>query len=248
MNEFFYLFFALVPAVLWITYFYKSDKSEPEPIRLLLISAFIGGLMVFPAGYLQLFFTKQVAPFFLSVFGVESSIYFSSIYYLIVTLLIVAIVEELLKFLAVRFSAFYSNSFNEYSDGIIYMVAAAFGFAAFENFLYFLNFGHEIIFVRSVFTPLFHASVSAIAGHYLAMYKFNKKYRKHLIYSIIFSILVHFLYNFLVYLSSFADNFLYVVLAVLLLLLSAKWMFDKLKEEEERDEKCWFCELPENKN
>lgn len=235
MTHVLYIIFAIIPAFLWIYYFHKADKNEPEPVRLLVISAFIGALVVLPAAYTELFIAKNILPNFgLKVSGSS---------FLLINLAVVAVVEEIFKFLAVRSSVYYSESFNEYSDGIIYMVSAAFGFAAFENFLYFLNFGHQIIVVRSIFTPLFHASASAIVGHYLGIVKFKGSGRKKILFAIIFASIVHYLYNLLVFRANIEGSFIFIGMAIVLLALSAKWMFDKFREAEKKDAKCWFCEV-----
>lgn len=234
MKEIVYLIFAIIPAVVWIYYFRRADKNEPEPVRLLVIAAFVGAAVVLPAAYTELFIAKNILP----VLGLTASV--SG--FLLVNLAIVAVVEEVFKFLAVRFSVYYSECFNEYSDGIIYLVSAALGFAAFENFLYFINFGNEVILIRSLFTPLFHASASAIVGHYLGIVKFSGKYSKRIFFALIFASIIHFIYNLLVFQANLTGNFLFIILAIVLLALSAKWMFDKFQEAEKKDAKCWFCE------
>ncbi|HBG16853.1 MAG TPA: PrsW family intramembrane metalloprotease, partial [Firmicutes bacterium] len=45
---------SVIPGVLWLTYFYRKDRFEPEPKKLV-AKVFIGGmLMVVPAGALEL--------------------------------------------------------------------------------------------------------------------------------------------------------------------------------------------------
>lgn len=239
MKESLYLIFAVIPAFLWIYYFYKHDRGEKEPKRLLILAAVFGAIAVIPAAFLEIFITKNIIPFFFpQIKAAPISAYSTFAVFLILNLIVVSVVEEVLKFLSVRLTVYNSERFNEISDGIVYMVTAAFGFAAFENFLYFLNFGNEVIFVRSLFTPLFHASASAVVGHYLGLAKWDKKFRRNVYLALIFSIVLHFLYNFLVFFSSFAESFFYIILAILLLAFSGKWMMDKFKECEDMDEEC----------
>lgn len=240
MKESIYLIFAIIPAVLWIFYFYTHDKGEKEPLKLLFYSAFFGALVVIPVAFLELFIIKNLIPYFFPQFKIAPiSAYTNFSSFLLISLLIISIIEEIFKFLAVRLTIYNSKYFNEIADGIIYMVAAAFGFAAFENFLYFLNFGNELIFVRSLFTPLFHASASSIVGHYLGLLKWDsKKFGWHIYLALFFAIILHFFYNFLVFFAGFSDNFLFILLAVLVLVFSAKWMFDKFKKSEEIDKIC----------
>jgi len=242
MKEFLYLVFAIIPAFLWIFYFYRQDEgeSEKEPCGLLVYAAIFGAAAVIPAAFVELFVTKNLIPlFFPSVkFIAPISSYPQFTSFLISSLIIIAIVEELVKLLVVRLSIYRARCFNEVSDGIIYMVAAALGFAAFENFLYFLKFGQEVIFARSLLTPLFHASASAIVGHYLGLAKWDKKYRIKVYLAIPCAIGLHFIYNVLVLSASMTDNNLYTALAIILLAISGKWMLDKFQETEEIDHDC----------
>jgi RsiW-degrading membrane proteinase PrsW (M82 family) len=239
MREALYLIFAIIPAVIWIYYFYKKDKGEPEPIRLLFIAFFVGAIVVIPAAYLEIFITKNILSKFFLDDHLSSGEFLS--YFILLSFVCVAIVEELFKYLAVRFTVYYSDDFNEYADGIIYIVAAALGFAAFENFLYFLNFGPDIVVARSLFTPLFHASASSVVGHYMIQMKFSRVFKKKVAAAFIVSSLIHVFYNILVYSFSSTDNYWYLATALLFLVLLGIWMIGKFKEAEEVDEKCWEC-------
>ena len=238
MEKITYLIFAIIPAVLWILYFNKKDKGEKEPARLLILAACLGALAVIPAAFLELFFTRNIIPFFFSDLKDVSTSIISNSPALFINLFVVSVIEEILKFLSIRLTIYNSRYFNEISDGIIYIVAAALGFAAFENFLYFLNFGNDIIFARSLFTPLFHASASAIVGHYLGLAKWDKKYRKKVHLALIYSIILHFVYNSLVFFSQFTGGMLLISLAIVLLAFSGKWMLDTYRQTEEMDDRC----------
>lgn len=239
MREIFYFIFAIIPAIAWIYYFYKKDKGEPEPIRLLLIAFFMGALVVIPAAYLEIFITKNIIS---NIFSNSSQVFFLSLSYVVFfSFVSVAIIEEFFKYLAIRLSVYYSDDFNEYADGIIYIVAAALGFATFENFLYFVKLGPDIVVARSLFTPLFHASASSVVGHFMIQMKFSRVYKKKVAGAFVISALIHLLYNVLVYNFGLSDNYWYLVLASALLLLLAIWMIRKFKEEEEVDEKCFNC-------
>jgi RsiW-degrading membrane proteinase PrsW (M82 family) len=203
MKEIIYLIFAVIPTILWVLYFYKHDKGEKEPCKFLIYAVILGAAVVIPAAFLELFVTKNLIPLFFPHAKVAPiSAYPSFASFLIYNLIAIAIIEEVLKFLVIRFTVYRAKCFNEVADGIVYMVAAALGFAAFENFLYFLKFGQEVIFIRSLFTPLFHASASAIVGHYLGLAKWDKKFQKKVYLALICAIILHFVYNFLVFFVS----------------------------------------------
>ncbi|OIP23363.1 hypothetical protein COX95_03090 [bacterium CG_4_10_14_0_2_um_filter_33_32] len=240
MKQIIYLIFAIIPAVLWIYYFYKHDKGEKQPLRILILAAVFGAIAVIPAAFLEIIAIKKIIPVILPFEKVSSiSSYTSFTLALILNVLFISVIEEVLKYLSVRFTVYYSKYFDEISDGIICMVAAAFGFAAAENFLYFMKFGQDVIFIRSLFTPLFHASASAIVGHYLGIAKKEKKYQKKVLLAIIFAALLHFIYNSLVIFSGMSEKLLYNFLAIVLLVFSGKWMLDRFKETERIDEELY---------
>jgi len=49
-------------------------------------------------------------------------------------------------------------------DGVVYGVAAGVGFAATENIIYGLGFGLGTTFIRGFFTPIAHATITAISA------------------------------------------------------------------------------------
>ncbi len=242
MQDFLYFIFALVPAVLWIYYFRSHDKAEKEPVGFLVFSALLGALVVIPAALAEVFVAKNIIPFFFPKTPVAPlSLYGGFTGFLVLNIFAVAVIEEVFKFLAIRLTVYNSKHFNEVSDGIVYMVSAALGFAAFENFLYFSKFGPNVIFMRSLFTPLFHASASAIAGHYLGLVKWDKRYSKKVYLALAASVGLHFIYDLLVFFSSLKENFLYMILAIALLVVSGYWVVKKFKDSEDIDEKCEVC-------
>ena len=114
------LFFALaggfIPSLLWLWFWLKED-SHPEP-RANLIYTFIAGMIVVPIAMVF----EYIALFPLGLTGSFS-------------LLVWAFIEEILKYGAVKKTAFCKSCFDEPVDAIIYMITAALGFASLENTL-----------------------------------------------------------------------------------------------------------------
>ena len=102
------------PALLWLIYFYRKDRLEPEPARLVVRCFSFGMLATVPALLLEMPFGSAAA-----------------------ALLAAPVVEELVKYLAVRLSVYSRPEFNEPMDGIVYAAATALGFAFLENVTYF---------------------------------------------------------------------------------------------------------------
>lgn len=183
---------AVLPGLFWLFYFRRKDsKNDPEPLKLVFKIFLWGGLMTIPATALEF-----AADFFFPFTNTNSYIVlvFSA-------LLIVAPIEEFLKYIIVREKIYNNKEFNEPVDGIIYCVAAALGFATFENILVvFGDGGQNSILLRFATATLMHAITSGIAGFYLGRAKFfgHKKDATLINRGLIYAILIHAAYNIIV--------------------------------------------------
>ncbi|KYK32609.1 MAG: hypothetical protein AYK19_15320 [Theionarchaea archaeon DG-70-1] len=149
-----YLVLAMAPGMFWLWFFWRKDKYEKEPARYLMITFFLGVVMVFPALILEVVFEL--------LFGVSSGVAGN---------IMVGIVEEACKFMAVFLFVYRKNEFNEVVDGIIYAAAAALGFASLENFFYILKFGPGVMVVRAVVSTLGHVLFASFWGYSLGVKK-----------------------------------------------------------------------------
>lgn len=207
---------AFAPGIFWLWYFYRKDRIEPEPKKMLAKAFFLGMIAVFPAAAIEF-------PF--SATGI-----------LILAVVVAPIVEEILKYLFVRYGAYRDAEFNEPMDGIIYACAVALGFASVENLAYLLqayldpdkfsgfisissSYGRvSIIFVlRALLTVPGHALWSSMWGYALGWAKFSDEERgKKLIRNgIILSIIFHSLFNFLLVTSAFSALGMLILIPVL---------------------------------
>ncbi|MGE5557574.1 MAG: PrsW family intramembrane metalloprotease [Bacillota bacterium] len=195
------LFVSIIPGVLWMQYFYKKDRYEPEP-KYLVILAFLGGIVsIFPA---MLF--EQV--FLIRFFSGEVR----GLFNLIAAAASIGIIEEGLKLLALYWIALRHRDFNEPVDGIIYGVSVGLGFAVIENIFYTSRFGLSVGVLRAVVGCLAHAAFSGLAGHYWAEAKFKRQPGKY--YAAFFwPAAWHGLYDFLLFNESITR--LFAALAVI---------------------------------
>lgn len=128
---------ALVPALLWLWFFYSRDRYEREPKSL------IGKLFLW--GLLSGFWAAGLNDFLLGVFGPQVTAAGEAgaipLAVTLVTTMVVlaALNEETMKFLVTTNSTRNDPRFNELVDGMIYMTTAALGFAAGENFGYIMR-------------------------------------------------------------------------------------------------------------
>ncbi len=158
---------ALTPAVLWLAFFYRMDRAEPEPKRLVIGVYLAGGLL---AAALHL-------PIFGYLFAVDSWLpqYWWS--QLLGGILVVGMVAMAIVYAAVRVVVFDNPEFDERLDGIIYAVAAGLGVATVNNFAYVLQHGGvnlDVGSIRMVTNTLGYASAAAILGYFLGQARFEK--------------------------------------------------------------------------
>lgn len=152
---------AVLPSLALGVYIYEKDKSEKEPIGLL-IALFLGGVAIcYPAGSLELvlidLFETMVPP--------ESVVYKA-----MENFLGIALVEEALKWLVMFALTKKSKHFNSVFDGIVYAVFTSLGFATLENILYVLENGFEVAVMRAVLSVPAHVFFAIFMGYYYSYY------------------------------------------------------------------------------
>jgi RsiW-degrading membrane proteinase PrsW (M82 family) len=199
MNEFLnyplYFFFATLPSLLWLNFYLKEDK-RPEP-KSMILKVFLFG-MIF--AILALSIEKIL------IEGVEKIRLSQVISELVEIFLIVAFVEEFLKFLVVREVVFESKELDEPIDCMIYMIVAGLGFAATENLLLFFPLKSDAVlrlfqisFLRFISATFLHALSSAIVGFFIGISFFRKEERFKLIsFGLLIATLLHGFYNFFI--------------------------------------------------
>jgi len=155
---------ALAPVIALFTYFYVRDKYEKEP-RLLLLQVFVLGMLsVIPTVVFGLLLQWVVAffvPFDTFIFGVLENF------------VVIALVEEAVKFAAFAWPTYRHPAFNEPYDGMMYAITAALGFAAVENVLYVAHGGAPVALARMFLSVPAHALFGAFMGYYIGRAKFS---------------------------------------------------------------------------
>jgi protease PrsW len=158
---------ALVPAVLWLGFFYRQDSLEPEPKSMVLQVFLLGALL---AGAIWI-------PLVNNVFHFSAWLYSGFWVSLLGAILVIGFTQEFLKYATVRFSIYNSSEFDEHTDGIIYATAAGLGFATVLNVSFVVssggvNLGMGAIYI--VLTALAQASFTGITGYFLSREKLDK--------------------------------------------------------------------------
>jgi RsiW-degrading membrane proteinase PrsW (M82 family) len=179
---------AVAPSLFLLWFFYNRDKYEKEPKRLV-AKTFVYGLLspilAFPLELLGgtiIPQTNDLPTLFLHV------------------LLVVGLVEEGVKLLSVKLSAFKSGAFNEVMDGIVYTAAASLGFATLENVLYALTRGLGVTLIRSITSVPGHALLGGIMGYYVGLAKLTPtRGTKLTLKGLVVATVLHGLYDFTIF-------------------------------------------------
>ena len=133
------------------------------------------------------------------VFAPFAAIALSAVTY---SFIAVAFVEEIAKYLVVRFRAMPKKFFDEPQDAMVYMIAAALGFAAIENLTYAIGFAEtaadviRISMFRGVTATFLHVIASGALGYFIALSLETPSQKRKFFYSgLMFATLLHGVYN-----------------------------------------------------
>ena len=156
---------AVVPAVLWLIAFYRQDLN-PEPKQLVLGVFLLGALLAQAIGQ----------PVIRDLFHVQEWSTHDTLLGFFAAILIVGVVQEFLKYAAVRYTVFNSPEFDQPVDGIIYAASAGLGYATMLNIWYVIDNGGVDLgvgAVRCAIEALAQASTAGVVGYFLGQAKFR---------------------------------------------------------------------------
>lgn len=154
---------ALIPAALWLLLFYVQDAREPEPLGYVLRVAVAGGVVA-----------AAIALPVLSRIPTRAWLGTGPITGLLVSILVVGSIQEFCKYLAVRFTVYDEEEFDEVADGVTYGTAAGVGLATVLNLWLVLNspsVAPVAAALRIVVATLAHAAFGGVLGYYLGRAK-----------------------------------------------------------------------------
>ncbi len=194
-SSIFLVFLGLTPSFVWLVFYLHEHFKHPEPRKLIFLTFLTGAVTTFVVLPVQLFLNGQ-----LSRAGVGS--------YSILSFVVLAATEELIKFLGV-YTVIHSNRhFSEPLDAMIYMITGALGFAAVENIASlfqvangaFLNIDViQSITLRSVGATLLHSLTSGLVGYYWGLGFYKPEERRFLIVKgLVIGSLLHAVFNWLI--------------------------------------------------
>jgi RsiW-degrading membrane proteinase PrsW (M82 family) len=209
----------LIPALFWLWFWLREDKPHPEP-KALIAAAFIAGMAIVPI-------VLPLQKFALERFSGDSLIF------MWVT------IEEVLKYSAALVVVLWNRAVDEPIDTIIYMIAVALGFSAFENALFIFTPLQDGNIAESILTgnfrflgaTLLHVLASGTVGALMAMSFYQAKVVRIALATIglIIAIALHALFNSFIMDSSSGETILTVFLFVWMGIIALLLVFEKVK-------------------
>jgi RsiW-degrading membrane proteinase PrsW (M82 family) len=213
----------LIPALFWLWFWLREDKSKPEPLLLIAIT-FIAGMAVVP---LALPLQKLA----IDIYTGDNLVYAW------------VIIEEVLKYAVALAVVLWNRAVDEPIDYIIYMITIALGFAALENALFLLTPLVSGDYINSALTgsfrflgaSLLHVLASGTVGVFLA-FSYYKSTSAKLFFGMLglcLAIVLHALFNFFIMEAS-GEGILAVFLFVWIGIIILFFLFEKIKQLELR--------------
>lgn len=199
-NNILWITLCVVPSLLIMEYIYIKDRIEKEPTCLLLI-LFISGIISAIISYLISTTLKMYIPFLNN-----SYTNMNIVQILFKSFVVIALVEELSKWLINYICTWKNKNFDHLYDPIVYATFICLGFATFENILYgfiYKSYGLMPIVLRGIISVPCHAVFGIIMGYYLGIAKNSitsnklKQSKKYKYKSFIIPLILHFIYDLL---------------------------------------------------
>ncbi len=179
----------VVPTLLWLFFWLREDRFQPEPPGLLILTFIAGVLSVFVVLPLESIIKSA------GIIGTEK-------------ILIFAGAEEIVKFGVVFLIDFHSSYLDEPIDYAVYLITGALGFAAMENVMFLLNPGlqTDISFIietgtlRFIGATILHSILAATLGIILGFvfYKTKKTRQIFLFIGLIIVTILHTIFNYFI--------------------------------------------------
>lgn len=203
---------AVIPALLLLIQVYRADRLEKEPLSMLLGLVFWGVVATELAALaeqvgillLERLIPQQQSSGWSFSWGAVTSAktQHSTLYDVFLYFGVVAVSEEGIKYLLLKFRTWRSPEFNCTFDGVVYAVFLSLGFALWENIHYVLAYGMSTALARAVTAVPGHACFGVFMGTWYGLAKraaLRRKQGRSLLFRILAFLiptLLHGLYDF----------------------------------------------------
>ncbi|MBM3257430.1 MAG: PrsW family intramembrane metalloprotease [Candidatus Liptonbacteria bacterium] len=185
----------LLPGIIWLLFYLRED-FHPEPKRLLFYTFLAGASFSIFALAAQL-----ILDYFFPGLGISTRNPTPF------ALVLLAGIEEVVKF-AAAYAAIHKNpEFDEPVDAMIYMVVAALGFATVENIGAVSGLSYHVVFFGNVFetlslrfvgATLIHTLASAIVGYFWAVSIRDFNLHRFVVWGLLLATILHACFNYLI--------------------------------------------------
>lgn len=248
-SMFFYAFLGgFLPALVWLWFWLREDKKNPEPKRIILKTFIAGAAAVF----MSFLIDKGLISYVLrdpslneKIQNIDVIIDMSraaimSISAYLPYFMLLASVEELTKYFAAYITAFHKRDYDEPIDAMIYMITAAIGFAAMENSLFLLKAladpGADSAYfmltgnLRFLGSTLLHIVSSAVVGGMIGLSFYGSRTKKfiYVLSGLVMATILHALFNFFIIVNE-GSNIFKVLLILWLVAILIIIFFEKIK-------------------
>ncbi len=185
------LFAGLIPALIWLSFFYVLDREDPEPMGMVVL-AFFSGMI----GYIV--FNQFLG---IVVFDIESWSLNTMQLPIAETLFIKGVIPAFAIYFIVRYVFFPSKEFDEPVDGMMYGAFAGIGYALTATLYDIFAIGEASLYylvISLIIRLAIFSSLSAFIGYFFGVARFNPKEKtKYFLYSLLISLGVFVLYSYI---------------------------------------------------
>ena len=208
---------AVIPAIALLVKVYRSDRLERE-------SPYLVGRLVI-SGIISTFFAlvseKLFGTLLSMVVPLDSKLYGILLYFGVV-----AVSEEVAKYVLLRKRTWNDFEFNCQFDGIVYATAVSLGFALWENISYVTMYGFSTAVVRAITAVPGHACFGIFMGIFYGLAKSNdyigldNKAKMYNVLSVLVPVLLHGTYDYIATISTDDLSWLFVAFVLVLFVVS----------------------------
>lgn len=208
-----YVLAALLPAIFLMKYIYDRDTYEKEPPRLLWSCVLNGVLAALVSIILEMIGESIVGSF------VDQN---SEVYSIVTAFLVVAVVEEGMKFFFNYRRTWNDPNFNYTFDAIVYSTFTSLGFAAFENIEYVFQYGLSVALPRAVLSVPGHCGFAVVFGYFYGRAKTAERNGDHsgkvtnLVVGYLAAILLHGFYDSCAMINTTTSHVLFIIFVIVM--------------------------------
>ena len=211
------ILFSIIPVLILLAVMYNMGEVKKQPLWVLLI-LFIGGCL----SWVLVRYVSRLLGNDIYKSQMEISTKLGNKGFFLVSFGIIAIIEELCKYVIILIMCFKNKYFKNPFDAVMYAACISLGFAFIENIMYINNYGMSVAISRAIFSIPAHACFGIMMGYFLGLSKLckdNDLKNDFVItgYSAFFiPFLFHGLYDFLL---NFQNQIIYIIFIVYVLIM-----------------------------